>query len=152
MKKLISVILILSIFSLNAQEKRSPAAVNELFKTMKMEVTYQQTIEKMLDVQIQQNPAIKPLRGTMLKFFKKHMGWESMKNDMAKIYMDKFTDSELKELNDFYKTPIGQKAAILVPTLTAEGAALGQKRVQENMAELQQMIREKMAEDKKKNQ
>lgn len=144
----ILMLMFLSFISVNANETRSPKVVHELFKTLNMSITYQQTIEGMLDVQIKGNPAIAPFRETMLVFFNKHMGWESMKNDMAKIYMNTFSDMELKALIAFYKTPIGQKAAITVPAIASQGAALGQERVQANMAELQQMIQAKMAESK----
>ena len=128
-----------------ASEHRDPKVAHQLFAVMKMSKTYQQTHEKMVDVQVSGNPAIKPLKPVLMKFFKKHMGWESMKHDMAKIYTKNFTDKELNELIIFYRTPLGQKVAMLVPTLTSEGAALGQKRVQENMAELTQMISEAQA-------
>jgi hypothetical protein len=147
--ELTTLILFFSVSSVNANEKRSTKVVYELFKVMEMPVTYQESIEKMLEVQIKQNPSIAPLKDTMLKFFNKYMGWESMKEDMAKIYMKNFTDKELKELIIFYKTPIGRKTAMLMPVLTSEGAALGQKRVQENMHELQMMIKEKMSEPQK---
>ena len=147
-QQIILSLLLLSIFSVNANEKRDTVAVYELFKTMDMAKSYQQTIEKMLEMQVKQNPSIEPLKDIMLEFFNKHMGWKSVKEDMAKIYMNNFTDNELKKLITFYKTPIGKKAAILVPTLAAEGAAIGQQRLQKNMAELQQMIQAKMAESK----
>ena len=147
-KKIILSLLLLSIFSINANEKRNTAAVYELFTTMDMAKTYKQTIEKMLEMQVKQNPSIEPLKDTMLEFFDKYMGWKSMKEDMAKIYMNNFTDNELKQLIAFYKTPIGKKAAILVPTLASEGAATSQQRVQKNMPELQRMMQARMAESK----
>ena len=69
---------------------------------------------------------------------------------MAQIYVDAFTIQELKELTAFYATPVGKKAALLMPQLVAKGGELGMKRVQDNMAELQLMIAEKskrMAEE-----
>lgn len=146
--ELTTLILFISIVSVNADERRSTEVVYELFKVMELPVTYQESIEKMLEVQVKQNPSIAPLKDTMLKFFDKYMGWESMKEDMAKIYMKNFTDEELKELIIFYKTPVGRKTAILMPVLTSEGAALGQQRVQEHMHELQMMIKERMSEPK----
>ncbi|MCJ8328417.1 MAG: DUF2059 domain-containing protein [Lentisphaeria bacterium] len=151
MKKMMAIaILFLSIITVHAEEEteRTNKVVFEYFKTMKMATTYQQTIEKMLDLQMKQNPNLIPLKDALLKFFDKYMGWESIKNDLANIYMKNFSDAELKELIIFYKTPTGQKAALLVPTLATEGAELGQRRVRENMAELQEMIRARMAVDK----
>jgi uncharacterized protein len=149
MKKLIAVTLVLLFtISIQASEERDTKVVYELFETAKMSTVYQQTIEKMIETQTQQNPELIPIKDTMLKFLDKYMGWESIKKDMAKIYMRHFTDDELKELIAFYKTPIGQKTAILTPVLTAEGAKFGQQRVEEHKAEFTQMILDKLKEKK----
>ena len=49
---------------------------------------------------------------------------------------------ELKELTAFYETPTGKKTIEKMPQLMAQGAQIGAARVQENMAELQAMIKE----------
>ena len=126
----------------SAQEKTRLDATYELFESMNLAVTVEQTIVQMVDVQIRQEPQIAPFRQVMLDFMKKHMGWEGMKPEMAKLYMDRFTTEEILELKAFYETPLGKKTIRLLPELTAEGAALGQRRVQENIGELQQMIAE----------
>jgi len=148
-KAIIILITLLSINTINASEERSNEVTNQLFETMKLSETYQQTIERLLDLQITQNPNIATLKDVMLQFFEKYMGWKSIKDDMAKIYMKNFTDDELKELINFYQSPIGKKAAALLPTLAAEGSALGERRVQENMGELSKMIQDKLEETKR---
>ncbi len=143
MKKLfILTLVILSTLSVNADEQRETDVAFQLFEAMQLPTTFQQTIDQMLEMQIQQNPSIEPFKKTMAQFFEKYMGWESMKDDFAKMYMEKFTDDELRELIAFYKTPTGQKTAVLMPVLATQGAAIGQRRVQENMPELQLMIAE----------
>jgi len=133
-------IILLATTTLYANESRSPDITYKLFTVMKLDKTFQETLDKMVDVQIVQNPSIAPAKATMMKFFEKHMGWESMKPELAKIYMKHYTDEELKELTTFYQTPVGQKTALIMPAISAEGAALGQKRVQDNMGELQEML------------
>lgn len=149
MKKIIAIVIVLLFtISIQASEERDTKVVYELFETAKMSKVYQQTIEKTLEAQIQQHPEIAPLKDTMNKFFDKYMGWESIKKDIAKIYMKNFTDDELKELIAFYKTPIGQKTAALVPIIATEGANIGEQRVEEHKAELTQMILDKLKEKK----
>lgn len=149
MKKSIAIALVLFFtISIQASEERNTKVVYELFETAKMSTIYQQTIEKTLEAQIKQNPEIAPLKDVMTKFFDKYMGWESIKKDIAKIYMKNFTDDEIKELIAFYKTPIGQKTATLVPVIATEGAMIGEQRVEEHKAELTQMILEKLQEKK----
>lgn len=115
-------------------------AAHELLRAMLVDKTLGESIEKMVDVQIQQNPSIAPFRKVMLEFFSKYMSWESLKDDMAEIYAEEFSIQELKELTAFYRTPTGRKAALLLPQLMSKGAELGMRRVQEHMPELQQMI------------
>ena len=121
-------------------DKAQLAAANELFLAMQLEKTFSNSIEMMMDLQIRQNPKIAPFRKVMMDFFSKYMSWDSLKDDMAKIYMAEFTTQELKELTAFYKTPVGVKAALKMPQLMNKGGELGMKRVQEHMTELQKMI------------
>jgi uncharacterized protein len=123
-----------------AEDQASIDATYELFEAMTLATTFDQTIIKLVDMQIQQKPQIAPFRKVLLNFFAKYMGWGSLKHDMAKIYISKFSIEEIIKLKEFYKTPLGKKTARLLPELTAAGGALGQKRVQENMGELQKMI------------
>ena len=118
------------------------AATHQLLRVMELERTYTETIEAMVDVQIDANPTIAPFRDVMMRFFGKYMSWESLEDDIAKIYAEAFTAPEIKELTTFYESPVGNKAALLLPELTRQGAALGQKRVQEHMPELHEMIAE----------
>ena len=146
---LVATILLFSICSIaKAQDKdqnqESISTVYALFDEINMANSFDTMIENMLDLQIKQNPSIASLRHVMLKFMKKHMGWESMKLDMAKIYLESFTVEEIKILTNFYKTPLGKKTAKLIPKLASQGAELGQKRVQDNVDELKRMITEEL--------
>ena len=78
----------------------------------------------------------------MMKFFQKHMSWESLEFEFIYIYSQAFTAQELKELTAFYETPTGKKTIEKMPQLMAQGAQIGAARVQENMQELQAMIKE----------
>ena len=59
---------------------------------------------------------------------------------------------ELIELKQFYQTPVGRKSSRLLPELAAEGAVLGQKRVQQNIDELKSMIAEEAKRLKKQDE
>ena len=91
----------------------------------------------MLAMQVQQNPALAPHQAQMKAFLSKYMSWASLKDDMAKLYMAEFSESELNELTKFYQTPVGKKTIQKMPALMAKGAEIGQKRVQEHLPELQ---------------
>ncbi|UUC48627.1 DUF2059 domain-containing protein [Pseudomonas citronellolis] len=58
------------------------------------------------------------------------VGWEKIKPELVKLYTDNFTESELKQLNDFYASPLGQKVLQKMPRLTAQSAQLTQAKLQ----------------------
>ena len=124
------------------------ASVQELFKVMHMDETMAKSIDAMLDQQVKQNPLIGRFRAVMSAFLQKHMSWQSIEPEMAKIYMQEFTEAEIKEMTTFYKTPLGQKVITRTPGMMAKGAEIGQARVQQNMAELQKMIADEEAKQK----
>lgn len=140
--KTILFIALFSVSSFSFADGNARKEAEALLNIMGMEKALQQTIEQMLTLQMQQNPTLAPFKQVMLKFFNKHMSYESLKEDMATIYAEAFTEQELKELNAFYRTPTGQKTIQKMPELMQKGGQLGVKRVQDNMSELQQMIQE----------
>ena len=115
-------------------------AVGRLFRVMDMESQYEQNIESMLDLQIQQAPQLRPYRDVMLEFFATYMSWKSLEEEVTELYAESFTADEIYEIIEFYETPVGQKALRLMPELSARGAEIGQRRVMENMGELERMI------------
>ena len=124
-----------------ADEASHRASVDKLFATMNMEKTHAASLENILQAQAQQNPALMPLQGTMREFLNKHMGWASLKNDMAKIYQDAFTEQELGELNKFYESPVGRKSIEQLPVLMGKGMVIAQERMKEHLPELQAALK-----------
>jgi len=129
-----------------ADEASHRKAAETLFALMEMETLLSQSVDQMLAMQVQQNPALAQFQPQMKAFLNKYMSWASMKEDMTKIYTAEFSESELKELGKFYETPLGKKAVQKMPALMAKGAEIGQKRVQEHLPELQAAL----AADQKK--
>ncbi len=117
-------------------------AASELLDTMDINTLLVGSIESMLQLQLSNNPALLPFENTMRVFLNKHMNGESLRKGYIDIYVETFTESEIKITNEFYKTPTGQKTLKETPTLLAKGAKLGQQRVEENLPELQKMIAE----------
>lgn len=116
------------------------AAVKSFFKVAKMDELINSSLIQMTDVQVNANPAMAPYRDTLLKFFQKYMSWSSLEPDITKLYVKEFSEDEINQIASFYKTSVGQKVMKKLPELSAQGAAIGQARVQEHMSELQAMI------------
>ncbi len=131
-----------------ADETSHRKAAEELLKVMKVDQQLEASIDQSLDVQIKANPALEPFKAVMKKFLSKHMGWESLKDEIISIYADAFEEDELKKIREFYETPTGKKMIEKTPTLLAKGMQLGLKRVQEHQDELRQMIQNEASKQK----
>lgn len=99
-------------------------------------------VEQMLQVQLQQNPALTPYKDIMMKFIDKHMSYRSLKPELVNLYAETFSTEELKDLTEFYQTPTGKKAIEKMPEIMAKGSQLGAMRIQSNITELQEMIKQ----------
>ncbi|MCR5889077.1 DUF2059 domain-containing protein [Hymenobacter sp. J193] len=119
-------------------------AAESLLEVMQSEKTTDQAINQMLTMQVEQNPNLKKVEPEMRAFMAKYMSWSSLKEEMVQLYAREFSEKELKELTKFYQSTTGQKFVSKQNMLLQSSMLLGQRRVQENLPELQRMIEEKM--------
>jgi hypothetical protein len=120
-------------------------AAMRLLKITNTEKTLDTSMNQMLKIQMQAKPALRPYENVMKKFLRKYISWDTLKNDLAKLYMAEFTEKELNEIIAFYKTPTGKKAIEKIPVIMQKSAQLSVQRIQEHKSELQEMIRAEQA-------
>ena len=123
-----------------ADEKGHVEQVEILFKLTRMEQKIDESVESIAQLQLRQNPALAAKSNQLMAFLEKHIGWNVVKADLFAMYMQTFTEDELKTINDFYITPLGQKVIVIVPQLVQERNRLAMQRLQENVGELQQIM------------
>lgn len=121
----------------NASQKQQ---VETLFRLTQMEKKIQESVDSVVQLQIRQNPQLAQHKKTMHNFFTKHIGWSALKDELADMYMKKFSEQELTDINAFYITPVGQKVITVLPELVQERNQLAMMRLQQNIGELQQII------------
>ena len=109
----------------------------KLLNMMNMEKLTTQSTTNMVDAMLGRLPPKAQNRDALHAFFTQYVGWAALKDDFIQIYVEAFTEKELRDLIAFYKTPTGQKAITVVPSLMQKGAQIGQSRVQEHLPELQ---------------
>ena len=114
--------------------------VETLFKLTQMEKKIDDSIDSIMQLQLSQNPQLAPHQAEMRAFFEKHIGWNALKNDITEMYLKTFSEDELKAINGFYITPAGQKVINALPDLVQQRNQLAMMRLQQNIAELKQII------------
>ena len=130
----------LGVSSMSLADAASEKEAEKLLDMVGTQEVMEQSMSQMLDIQLQQNPALAPYKGVMMEFLNKNMSYESLKPDLVKMYSEEFTSSELREINAFYSTNVGKKSIEKMPKLMMQGGQLGATRVQENINDLQAMI------------
>ena len=138
--RVIVLITALGVSSMSLADVASEKEAEKLLDMVGTQAVMEQSMSQMLDIQLQQNPALAPYKGVMMEFLNKNMSYESLKPDLVKMYSEEFTSSELREINAFYSTNVGKKSIEKMPKLMMQGGQLGATRVQENIGDLQAMI------------
>ena len=115
--------------------------VEILFKLTRMEQKINDSVDSVAQLQLRQNPNLEAAkRAQLMAFLEKHIGWNAVKADLYEMYMQTFTEEELKTINAFYITNTGQKVIVIVPQLVQERNRLAMQRLQQNIGELQAIM------------
>jgi len=140
----LSLILIITAFPMmsSADQASHLKAAEGLLASININQTMTETVDQMVDNQIATNPQMAPFKEIMRGFFLKYMTGDVLTEFLSRVYMEEFTEEELIDLTNFYKTPTGKKAIKKLPTLTLKGAQWGQKQVNDNLDELRGLIAE----------
>jgi len=141
MKTIISLLLMVAC-NVSIADDASRKEAEKMMQIIGMKNALEQSMEQILNVQLEQNPTLVPFKDVMLKFFDKHMSYESLKPELVELYSNTFTEAELREINAFYVTDVGKKTIEKMPELMGKGAQIGAKRVQDNISELQKMLKD----------
>ena len=127
----------------DASESEQQAAL-DLLETMNTQQTFEASMDAMLDMQMEQNPAATQLEPIMREFFAEHLAWEEIQPDYVALYTDLYTEDELKGIIEFYQTDVGQKMVEVMPEMAVRSQQIAQEHIQEHASELQQKIMEAM--------
>jgi uncharacterized protein len=121
-------------------------AATELLQTMNLEKQMAAGTNTMADLMIKQNPTLAPYKDVILKWAAGFMTWDVFGARLAVMYRDAYTESELRDLAAFYKSPTGQKYLTVMPKMMHDQAELGSMVAVEHADKLQAMIRARTEE------
>lgn len=96
---------------------------------------------------IRDNPEMAPYEHVFRAWYRKVLAESNLEDEMVKLYMETFSEKELREIAAFYRTPVGRKAIAVMPELMRKGAEVGMERAQEHAEELHEML-EKAREER----
>lgn len=91
-------------------------------------------------------PEIDRVRSELRAWWSELFSWDEMRNVYADLYMAVFSEQELRELVEFYRSPIGRKLITRMPELMQRSMQASMERVQRLMPEFQRRFEAAMRE------
>ena len=76
-------------------------AVTELLELTNMQLKIETSVANVLALQLNQDPAMHQHEELLRAFLQRNIGWDAMKEDLIAMYMQSFTEAELKNINTF---------------------------------------------------
>lgn len=125
----------------------SPArmqAAAQLVDVMDMEKNLRETTDALIEQQMEQNPVMAQFEDIMRDFMARALNWSELRDDYVRMYAEVYTESELRQLRDLYRTPLGQRLLSTLPTVAAKSSEISNRRLQKHLPEMQQQIMQRM--------
>lgn len=126
-----------------ADDASHRAAAVDLMEVMHVEKTTNDAIDVMLKAQMEMNPILRPYEDLMRAFLAKYMSWESLREKYTDIYVEAYSEEELKAVSEFYRSPVGQKVLASLPRVMERAVAVGQSAVTSHLDELRARVKER---------
>ena len=115
-------------------------AVEKLLELIHMQAKIDASVQTVINLQLQQEPALREHVELLRAFLEKQIGWTGMREELVTMYQQAFTEEELNAMNSFYGSPVGRKMIQRLPELIQQRDRLAMQRLQEHIGELQQEI------------
>lgn len=158
MKKLLVVLSVVALAFPVAVRADSKELAGELMTLMKVDETMKQGMEmsrKAMLMQTQQMAGqmggqanldkIKAHQDKVMDLIESEMSWDKMKAQFVELYASIFTESELKGLIEFYRSPVGQTFIRKQPELMQKSMELNQRMMMNLQPKLMQLMQEAAA-------
>ena len=159
----LSVCLALAVVPAFADDASKATKAEELLRLTNVEANLKQSLEliskQMKSGVVQQITGVKlpedqqkrvdELQAKVEQLVYSAIEWEKLKPDFVKLYADAFTEEQLDDILTFYRSPSGQAMIGKMPELMPKAMEISQRRMAEIMPQLQQMLKDFVAETRR---
>ena len=137
------------------QDSHRAAALKllEVAKTEDMLVQMKAHLEQMMiqqmnavDLAPEAKQEFSAIQQDLMEWVNSFFGWEAMKDLYVDIYVEVFSEDELKELIAFYQSPLGQKMIAKMPELMQKSMEKTQLILQAKMPEFRDKLNKTVEE------
>ena len=157
---------VLSSFLLRADEVTKVQKIEEYFRLTKVDESLKQVLEltnkqmksgllqQMFGVNLNapQQKQIDELTAELNKLVGEGLSWEKLKPEYVKLVAEMFSEEEMDDLLQFYRSKTGKALIAKSPELMVKTSSLSQKRMAEMMPQIQQLMKDFAAKALEGNQ
>jgi hypothetical protein len=118
------------------------AAATELLALTHVREMIAESADKMLEAQLAQMPQRELFEPIIRDFYHEQMNWDVLEPEFTRLYVEVFTEPELRDIAVFYRTPLGKTMLAKMPLLMAKSNELTQRRLQAALPTLMQRLQE----------
>ena len=136
--------------SVSADQASHQQEVQKLFELTGMQQKIDESVDNVLALQLAQSPELKNNKTVVREFLERHIGWQSLKDALTSMYMQEFSEQEVKDMNAFYSSATGRKVIERLPVLVQVRNQLASKRLQENIGELEYELKSRQKQQQQK--
>ena len=119
-----------------------------------LKTTFEQAKKKAIEAQLSRNPMMANFKPEIVAFANKYFKFESLKKEIADLFLEHFTAPELKKaasvekdtakVAEFYQSDLGKKFKEKQPLVIQQGIKLASQRLVAHQPELQAAIQKRM--------
>ncbi|HQV31917.1 MAG TPA: DUF2059 domain-containing protein [Calditrichia bacterium] len=156
MKRLFFCWMMFAVLAVYADENTHRAAVLELLEVTDVQAlldnVYGQveqimaTTVQQMGVEESQRPVVEKYMKRMTEAMKAEMNWPKLQEPFVAMYMSVFTEAEVREIVQFYKSPIGQKVLEKMPLIMQQSMQISQQMMTGFFPRIQEIQQEMAAE------
>ncbi len=125
-------------------------AAYKLLNEMNLKKVYENAVNNSTLRLVKSNKNFKSIEDKIRNFYKKYIGWDSVKEDLAKLYAKYYNKKELEDITNFYKTKTGKKVLATMGRVAYEGQLITQQRLRPHLNELKKILDDAMFKNAKK--
>ncbi len=139
---LLLLLAVVSAYAGSAPDSRKKALAIAYMEAAGIPSALERSLQAMLAAQKRSMPEFERYRPVLEKYFRRIYGYDALRDDLAVIHLDLYSEAELRELTAFYRTPIGRRKAAADGKISVRVATLMEKRAERLMVGLRRELEE----------
>ena len=125
------------------EEMLAISRVDQMLEPMMDNVmTVMQQQMSQVNIPEDKKPIVDKYNQKIIETLRHEMRWENMQEDFVALYLEVYSEEEIRGLTDFYKTPLGQKMLDKMPELMQASMQISQGLLQQTLPKIQQLSQE----------